>query len=143
MEFIYYIGGVFIKNGYFYFINDKYFSDFPDPMLMKNTFLHFIEKVLKSFFRMYYQSSQNYQTSNLSYKNIQSPFILYYFLYARYLQKIFQILYFPMHHSALFVIFILNHSNLRICIVFITSGPFFFYQSVKRIVFIADSQMIF
>lgn len=36
MEFIYYIGGVFIENGKFYFINDSYFTDFPDPLLMKN-----------------------------------------------------------------------------------------------------------
>ncbi len=36
VEFVYYIGGVFIENGNFYFINNQYFLVFPDPMLMKN-----------------------------------------------------------------------------------------------------------
>jgi len=47
MEFIYYVGGVFIDNGQFYFINDKYFSDFPDPMLMKKYQNYYNSKIKK------------------------------------------------------------------------------------------------
>lgn len=47
MEFIYYVGGVFIDNGQFYFINDKYFSDFPDPMLMKKYRNYYNSKIKK------------------------------------------------------------------------------------------------